>query len=145
MWMLCFCALTKTVFSVFKITVSAFKIVALSSSLWIVISLMSSWIYSVVTCSFICKVSVIINIIKSALIFCIRSNRFTANMLLFILIDEKFNFISILLAVSLSSFQLTSYASHAFCEKIFLHSKLLFFMLIVLVQLSTMQLFRAEF
>jgi len=86
--------------------------------------------------------SVIINMTNSAFIFCIRSNRSTADMLLLILINERFSFISISLAVSLSLFQLTSHASHVFCERIFLYSELLCFMLIVLVQSDVMWLFR---
>jgi len=129
-------------FSVFKVTISAFKIVALSSSFWIVISLMSNWIYSVVTCSFVCKMSIIINMINSFLIFCIRSIRSTVNVLLLILIDEKFNFIMILLALLLSLFRSASHAYCIFCKTFFFHSELLFFILIVLMWLSIMWLFR---
>jgi len=87
-------------------------------------------------------VSVAANMANSALISCIRPNRPTADVSLPILIDEGSNSIPISLAVSLSSFRLASRASRAFCEGVFLHSELLFFMLIVLVRPGAMRLSR---
>ncbi len=86
--------------------------------------------------------SIIINMINSFLIFCIRSIRSTVNVLLLILIDEKFNFIMILLALLLSLFRSASHAYCIFCKTFFFHSELLFFILIVLMWLSIMWLFR---
>ncbi len=80
--------------------------------------------------------------INSVLIFYIRFNKSTVNALLFILIDKKFKFITISLAVLLSSFRAVSYAFYIFCEVIFLCSELLFFMLIVLMWSDTMWLFK---
>jgi len=86
--------------------------------------------------------SVAANMTNSFLIFCIRSTRSTVNILLLILINEKFNFIAVLLALLLSSFRSASHASCVFCKMFFLHSELFFFMSIFLMWLSTIWLLK---